>query len=271
LSFLNGNRNSVDGLKCFLANIAEPFKKTSEFLLLCNTLESSEVMVADIMTPRADIAAVDEMASYDDLFKIFCQSGHSKLPVFKGGLDNCVGIVRVKNILSSHAADSKNEKFRIDSYILRCLFIPPSMPIFSLLHRMKTDRMDFALVIDEYGGVDGVVTIKDIMDRIIGEVEISCERDAVEYWFDVENNAHVCDARMSIEEFYEKANRELLTEDMSSEDVDTLGGLVCMLCERVPKAGEIISHPSGHKFEVIDASARCIFRLRVWLKKEMTI
>jgi CBS domain containing-hemolysin-like protein len=229
-----------------------------ERVLLGNILHLREQTAYDVMVPRADIVGVDAETSLPDLTELFIKCGHSRLPVHRGGLDDVIGMVHIKDILAATRVD---KPFQLQRLVRRVLFVSPAMRVMDLLLEMRLKRTHMALVVDEYGGIDGLVTIEDLVEQIVGEIEDEHDR-AVEPDMVVRPDGVIeADARTPIEEF-EEAVGPVLTEE-EREDVDTLGGLVFFIAGRVPSRGELIGHPSGLEFEVVDADPRRIKWLRV--------
>ena len=228
--------------------------------------------VDDVMVPRADIVAVETVATLKELTETFKTAGHSRLPVYKETLDDPTGMVHIKDVMPYLMFDAKGrgaKKYpdkKVIQYIKRpVLFVPPSMLAQDLLKRMQVKRTHMAIVVDEYGGTDGLVTIEDLIEEIVGEIDDEHdEQDPVVQIVTGKGGKTVweADARITIEDFEAALGREFATDD-EEEDVDTLGGLVFTLAGRVPERGEIIPHPDGLEFEVIDADARRVKRLRI--------
>lgn len=228
--------------------------------------------VDDVMVPRADIVAVESIATLTELTKTFKIAGHSRLPVYKETLDDPTGMVHIKDVMPYLMFDAKGragKKYpdkKVIQYIKRpVLFVPPSMLAQDLLKRMQVKRTHMAIVVDEYGGTDGLVTIEDLIEEIVGEIDD--EHDGQEPVVQIVTgnggkSVWEADARITIEAFEEALGREFATDD-EEDDVDTLGGLVFTLAGRVPERGEIIPHPDGVEFEVLDADARRVKRLRI--------
>jgi magnesium and cobalt transporter len=229
-----------------------------ERVLLGNILHLRERSAYDVMVPRADIVGVDADTKLDELIELFTKCGHSRLPVYRGRLDDVIGMVHIKDVL---AASRLDKPFQLNRIVRRVLFVSPSMRVMDMLLEMRLKRTHMALVVDEYGGIDGLVTIEDLVEQIVGEIEDEHDR-AVEPDMVVRPDGVIeADARTSIEEF-EGVVGQVLTEE-EREDVDTLGGLVFFIAGRVPSRGELIAHPSGLEFEVVDADPRRIKWLRV--------
>ena len=235
-----------------------------ERVMLGNLLAFGELKVADVMVPRAQIVAVEESTSMADLVAMFREAQHSRLPVYRENLDDPAGLVHVKDAIAL-LEPVKNDGYQLkDSSIARImrpiLFAPPSMRALDLLLKMQTSHTHLALVIDEYGGTDGLVSIEDIIEEIVGD--IADEHDDEAIVLKPDGNGFVADARMELEDFQTQTGMALLDGE-SEEDVDSLGGLVVSLLGRVPQRGEIVSHPAGYVFEVLEADPRRIKRLRV--------
>ncbi|MBU0642026.1 MAG: hemolysin family protein [Alphaproteobacteria bacterium] len=220
--------------------------------------------VDDVAIPKAEIVAVPSDIKKDDLVEVFRESGMTRLPVYKGTLDTPVGLVHLKDFALNHGFNGKGERFNLKKMLRPLLYAPPSMPIGVLLQKMQSDRMHMALVIDEYGGVDGLVTLEDLVEQVIGEIEDEHDIDEDVFWTQSAPGVFVVQAKAPLDEFEAAIDMRLTTEE-DEEEIDTLGGLVFLLCGRVPARGEVIPHPSGAEFEIIDADPRRIKRIRVRL------
>ena len=218
--------------------------------------------VEDVAIPRADIVSVSSELDSDALIKEFRDSGYSRLPVFEDTLDNPIGMVHLKDLALKYIFDNKSETFNFVELVRPVLFVPPSMPLDVLLQKMQTERTHMALVVDEYGGVDGLATIEDLVEQLVGNISDEHDTDDDATWFEVKPDVYICQSRASLEEF-EKVLGVDLASDTDDEEIDTMGGLVFMMTGRVPVRGEVISHPSGYDFEVIEADPRRIKKLRV--------
>jgi len=237
---------------------AEP-ARSDEGSLLLNILKLRDLAAEDIMVPRADVIAAPLDVPLDELVRLLISHGHSRLPIFRETLDDAVGMVHVKDVLACLAGE---RRFDLMSIRRELLFIAPSMPVLDLLLEMRMKRVHMALVVDEFGGIDGLVTIEDVVEEIVGEIDD--EHDVAEGPRLVArpDGTLVADARATIEEFEEKVG-SVLTDEERKEDVDTLAGLVVALAGRVPARGELITHASGIAFEVLDADPRRIKRLKI--------
>ncbi len=220
--------------------------------------------VEDVMVPRVDIIAVDITTGLHDLTKAFQDAGHSRLPLFKDTLDEPVGMVHIKDVMpylmlnaKGRAAKSYPDKKILTSIKRPVLFVPPSMLAKDLLRRMQARRTHMAIVVDEYGGTDGILTIEDLIEPIVGDIDD--EHDEADPKIDVVKTGKqthwVADARVTIDDFEEAIDRDFASAD-EEDEVQTLGGLVFTLAGRVPERGEIIYHPDGLEFEILDADPR---------------
>lgn len=232
---------------------------SDELTLLRNILNLHGLTVYDIMVPRADIVAVDIDISLSELVRIMSEEAHSRIPVYRGTLDDIAGMVHIKDVL---ACWNNEQKVKLDEIVRSVLFVAPSMPILELLLQMRVSRVHLALVVDEFGGIDGMVTIEDLVEEIVGEIEDEHDDDDTPRIIESGDGTLVADARVPIKDFEDRLG-EILTDQERDEDIDTLGGLVFFLAGRVPVRGEVVRHGSGVEFEVLDADPRRIRRLRV--------
>ena len=226
--------------------------------------------VEDVMLPKAEIVSVPEDITKDDLVDVFRSSGLSRLPVYRGTLDSPVGLVHLKDLALKHGFNGDGESYDLARLLRPLLFAPPSMPIGVLLQKMQTDRTHMALVIDEYGGVDGLVTIEDLIEQVIGEIEDEHDLEEGALWIEEKPGRYLAEARAPLDEFEAETGVRLRGYDEDDEEIDTLGGIVFLFAGHVPARGEVIAHPNGSEFEVVDADPRRIKRLRVRLPETAT-
>lgn len=238
----------------------------AERAMVVNILRLRDLRVADVMTPRADIVAVSEDADLETVMAAFSEGFLSRVPVYRETLDDPIGFVHLKDLALAYGVGRVSDApaFELARHVRTALFVPPSMRIAALLQKMQGARVHMALVIDEFGGVDGIVTIEDLVEQIVGDIEDEHDEDEATPWREESPGVWLVNARADIGEFEEAAGVSLRPQDWE-EDVDTLGGLVFMLTGRVPVRAEVIAHPEGHEFQVIDADPRRIKRLRLTL------
>ncbi len=262
----NGDHQLRDTIEEIIGEIEEAVPEAAapigghEKALLSNILALRHVSADDVMVPRVDIVSVDVETGIDELTVIMSGAAHSRLPVYRENLDDVLGIVHIKDVLEHAAAGSA---FKLSRILRTVLFVAPSMRALDLLMEMRLKRVHMALVVDEFGGIDGLITIEDLVEEIVGEIED--EHDVAEgpKLIRQSDGSLIADARATIEEFEELVG-PVLSDEEREEDLDTLGGLVSDLADRVPTRGELIVHePSGVSFEVMEADPRRLKRLRV--------
>lgn len=241
-----------------------PDLSQAERVMLANLLKFGELRLKDVMVPRAAIIAVDETVSMNELVQLFREAQHSRLPMYRETLDDPTGLVHVKDVLAL-LQDAPGGGYRLPDVPIAglrrpILFVPPSMRAMDLLLKMQTNHTHLALVIDEYGGTDGLVSIEDIIEEIVGD--IADEHDDEPITLKREDDSFIADARMELEDFAEDAGIELPTPE-DDEGVDSVGGLVVSYLGRVPQRGEIVEGPAGFVFEVLEADPRRVRRLRI--------
>ena len=264
LKGLRGAKNGEGSLREALGELIEETDATAaeinpqERLLLANILKLHDLTVVEVMVPRADIVAVEHTLSLDELLTVMSKEAHSRLPVYRETLDDVVGMVHIKDVL---AWWGRPAEFHIEKIARPVLFIAPSMRVLDLLLKMRATRRHLALVVDEFGGIDGLLTIEDLVEEIVGEIEDEHDEDARPTITEGPGGTLIADARVPVEEFEEKVGPVLGEEER--EAIVTLGGLVFALAGRIPARGEVVKHPSGLEFEVVDADPRRIKRLRV--------
>jgi CBS domain containing-hemolysin-like protein len=245
--------------------------------MLLRVLQLRELRLEDVMVPRANIVAIDESATLAELMGLFAKAKHSRIPVYSDTLDEPLGMAHVKDLMgwmaehgSTAEGDGSVRQFGcVDlsttiaaSGIVRdVIFAPASMPALDLLARMQSRHIHLALVIDEHGGTDGLVSIEDLVEEVVGDIEdehdISERSKIVE-----ENGAYIVDARAQIDDVEARVGHHL-TADLAGEVIDTVGGLIFAMLGRIPAPGEVIGHPSGYRFEILDADGRRVKRVRM--------
>jgi CBS domain containing-hemolysin-like protein len=259
---LRGERGEQD-LRASLEELIEEHEEepidSHERAILENILKLHELTAADVMVPRVDIIALEAETPIDQAAKSFVEQGHSRMPVYRETLDDVIGMVHIKDVLP-YAVDGK--PVTLPKIVRKVLFVAPSMPILDLLLQMRLTRIHLALVVDEFGGVDGLVTIEDVIEEIVGEIEDEHDLADLPQWIERPDGSVIVEARMSMAAVEERTGLRLLPPDME-EGVNTLGGLVTSLAGRVPARGEVIKHPLGFEIEVLEADPRRIKRLRL--------
>lgn len=221
--------------------------------------------VEDVMIPRADITAVELATTFAELIATFAESEHTRLPVFRESLDDPIGFVHLKDVF--HLIAEPTERVAAGTEPLRkikrdTLYVPPSMRAAELLLRMQTSRTHMAMVIDEFGGLDGLVTLEDLLEGVVGEIDDEHDEAQSSQIVARAGGVFEIDARAPLEDLEKAIGETLTTEDMDDESIDTAGGMVAALAGRLPQRGEVIAHPSGYDFEITDADPRRIKRLR---------
>lgn len=225
-------------------------------------LNLRRMSLEDVAVPKAEIVSVPDDIKKDDLVQLFRKTGLTRIPVYKDTLDTPIGLVHLKDFALKHGFNGGGGRFNITKLVRPLLFAPPSMPIGVLLQKMQGDRIHMALVVDEYGGVDGLVTLEDLIEQVIGEIEDEHDLEEDQFWVKEEDGCYLALARTPLEDFEAETGFQLI-EDAEDEEIDTLGGLVFLLSGHVPARGEVIVHPLGLEFEVVEADPRRIKRLRV--------
>ena len=251
--------------------IEESARQSSELsqqerVMLSNLLKFGELKISDVMVPRADIVAVEENTKLRELVADYREAQHSRLPVYRETLDDPTGLVHIKDALAQlqFEADGTVRWPNVTAAQIKreILFVPPSMPARDLLVKMQTSHMHLALVIDEYGGTDGLVSIEDLIEEIVGDIDDEHDVDDSPRLRALPGGGYEADARLDLEDFKAQTGIDLALKD-GDEEIDTLGGLVVSLVGRLPLRGEIIPHPSGFEFEILEADPRRIKRLRL--------
>lgn len=232
----------------------------AERQMLLNLLHFGERRVIDVAVPRGDILAFDLKGSFADLVQMFAEAGHSRMPVYADTLDNVQGFIHVRDVYTHLAAPEPRKEPEVRSLLRPVLFVPESMGVLDLLARMRAERTHLALVIDEFGGTDGLVTIEDLVEEIVGDIEDEYDEQQTGQIVPLGDGCYEVDSRVSLEDLCTAVDARLTDEE---EEVDTLGGLAFMLAGHVPNVGEVVEHPSGWRLEVIEGDARRIGRLRL--------
>jgi CBS domain containing-hemolysin-like protein len=254
--------------------------------MMRNVIGFADMRVKDLMVPRANIIAVDEESTMRELLELFISENHSRVPVYKESLDDVSGMIHVRDFLRWITLKGMKKKGKtaasalslpskeLDSSVKQhtslrheVLYVPPSMPAPDLLLKMKASHIHLAMVVDEYGGTDGIVSLEDLVEVIIGDISDEHDEDKTsDMLVKVDDQTYVANAQLEISRLDEQLKVDLLPED-KDDDADTLAGLVFEMAGRVPARGEIIRHPAGLEFEIMDADARRIKKVRIHVKR----
>jgi CBS domain containing-hemolysin-like protein len=249
-----------------------------ERTMLRRILHFGTLTVEDVMVPRADIIAVDDTVTVDDLMRVFRQAEHSRVPVYHETLDDPRGMVHIRDLMSWITAQAEAggtgslDLGKVDlartvasiNITREILYVPGSMSVVDLLLKMQTTRLHLALVVDEYGGTDGLVSIEDLIEEVVGEIADEHDVEDEPLIRSDPRLGLIADARTPVEELEQHLGVELVSGEQE-EDIDTLGGLVFSIAGRIPARGELVRHPSGIEFEVLEADPRRIKKLRIHL------
>jgi CBS domain containing-hemolysin-like protein len=232
-----------------------------ERVMLKNLLHFSETRVDDVMVPRSDILGLRDDASFAEAVAAFAEHGHSRMPVYQDTLDNITGMIHIKDIFAV-LAEGKEKPKGLESFIRQPRYVPQNMGVMELLEEMRRTRTHLAIVIDEYSGTEGLVTIEDLVEEIVGEIEDEHDDEPEALFSEISPGIWEADARTELEDIAEAVGDARLEE--VEEDVDTLGGLAFVIAGQVPQAGETLIHEeSGWKIEVVDADERRVTRVRL--------
>ncbi|HEX6605160.1 MAG TPA: hemolysin family protein [Sphingomicrobium sp.] len=230
----------------------------AERQMLRNLLHFGEKTAGDICVTRGDIIAVSDTIGFDALVRAFADAEHSRLPVYGESLDEVVGMVHVKDVFAANVDPARDRS--LAALMRSPLFVPESMGAIDLLARMRADRVHLAIVVDEFGGTEGLVTIEDVVEEIVGEIEDEHDIEEVGLLTLLDDGVWEADARLELEELQKAVDGRLTAED---DDVDTVGGLTFLLAGRILEPGESVCHASGWRLESVDADSRRIKRVRL--------
>jgi CBS domain containing-hemolysin-like protein len=241
---------------------AEPIKRGDlspiERQMLRNLLHFGDRSVGEIAVTRGDIVSVPATISFDGLVAAFAEAEHSRLPVTGEGLDEVIGMIHIKDVFKAQQDPSRPRT--IEGLLRTPLYVPESMGVLDLLARMRTGRVHLAIVVDEFGGTEGLVTIEDVVEEIVGEIEDEHDEQAAGMLKLLDDGLWEADARVELDEVARDVDGRLTAED---DEVDTLGGLVFLLAGRILQPGESVEHPSGWRFESVEADSRRMIRIRL--------
>jgi CBS domain containing-hemolysin-like protein len=232
-----------------------------ERTMLRNLLHFSEHRVDDVMVTRSDIIAIDESASFAECVAAFAEHGHSRLPVYRDSLDSITGMIHIKDIFAV-LAEGRETPDNLEAFIRQPRFVPQNMSVLALLDEMRRTRTHLAIVLDEYSGTEGLVTIEDLVEEIVGEIEDEHDDEPEEMLFQISPGMWEADARVELDDLAEAIDAKLAEVD---EDVDTLGGLAFVIAGQVPNTGQMLLHEaSGWRLEIIEADDKRVFKIRLF-------
>jgi len=226
--------------------------------MLRNLLHFGDRTVGEVAVTRGQIVSVPATISFDKLVEAFAEAEHSRLPVTGDGLDEVIGMIHIKDVFKAQFDLSRPRT--IEALLRAPLFVPESMGILDLFARMRNDRVHLAIVVDEFGGTEGLVTIEDVVEEIVGEIEDEHDEQAVGMLRMLDDGVWEADARAELEEVARDVDGRIVAED---DEVDTLGGLAFLLAGRILHPGESVEHPSGWRIECVEADSRRMIRLRL--------
>jgi CBS domain containing-hemolysin-like protein len=232
-----------------------------ERTMLRNLLHFSEHRVDDVMVPRSDIVAIDESAGFADCIAAFAEHGHSRLPVYRDTLDSIIGMIHIKDVFAVLASGEQPPE-SLEAFIRQPRFVPQNMSVLALLDEMRRTRTHLAIVLDEYSGTEGLVTIEDLVEEIVGEIEDEHDEEPEAMFAQLSPVMWEADARAELDDLAEAIDRKLSEVE---EDVDTLGGLAFVIAGQVPDVGQMLTHEaSGWKLEILEADEKRVTRIRLF-------
>jgi len=257
------NSNQLqEALEEYIEELKEADEDTSvvesQKTFITNVINTHDMKVMDVMIPRADISAIEINASSEDLKKVFEQHQFSRIPVYRESLDHVVGIIHIKDILICMLG---NEPYTLSDLVREVMIVSPGLPLMDLFMMMREDKKHMALVVDEHGGIDGLVTINDVIEAIMGDLEDEFDNEEQPQIIEKPDGSLIADARMDLEEFEDRYGAFLSPDER--EEVETLGGLATHLAGRLPQKGESIKHSTGMVLEIMDVDSRRVKRLRI--------
>jgi CBS domain containing-hemolysin-like protein len=226
--------------------------------MLRNLLHFGDRTAGEVAVTRGDIIAIPDTIAFDDLAAAFADAGHSRLPVYKGSLDHVVGMIHIKDVFVASRDPGIDRS--IAALLRTPLFVPESMGVLELLARMRSERMHLAIIVDEFGGTEGLVTIEDVVEEIVGDIEDEHDEEETSSLVMLEDGVWEADARVELDELAAAVDPRLVSAE---DEVDTLGGLVFLLAGHIPVQGECVIHSSGWRLEALDSDSRRILRVRL--------
>ena len=262
INFLGNNQSLRDSIKDVIDEKSNEESQnidlsSKEKSILSNILSINKLKADDVMIPRASIVAISQDSSFQNIIDTIDKESHSRMPVFRKDLDDVLGMIHIKDIIKF--SGSNHNDFNIKKIMREVLFVPPTMPVMNLLLKMQATKLHMALVIDEHGGTDGLITIEDVIEEIVGEIEDEHDKDDDFNFKKIDSNTFEAKADMTLDDFNHESNLSIV-----EENVDTLGGYIFSKINRVPYAGEIIKVDNAYQFEIIEADPRKIKKIRIF-------
>ena len=262
INFLGNNQSLRDSIKDVIDEKSNEESQnidlsSKEKSILSNILSINKLKADDVMIPRASIVAISQDSSFQNIIDTIDKESHSRMPVFRKDLDDVLGMIHIKDIIKF--AGLNHNDFNIKKIMREVLFVPPTMPVMNLLLKMQATKLHMALVIDEHGGTDGLITIEDVIEEIVGEIEDEHDKDDDFNFKKIDSNTFEAKADMTLDDFNHESNLSIV-----EENVDTLGGYIFSKINRVPYAGEVIKVDNTYQFEIIEADPRKIKKIRIF-------
>jgi len=262
INFLGNNQSLRDSIKDVIDEKSNEESQnidlsSKEKSILSNILSINKLKADDVMIPRASIVAISQDSSFQNIIDTIDKESHSRMPVFRKDLDDVLGMIHIKDIIKF--SGSNHNDFNIKKIMREVLFVPPTMPVMNLLLKMQATKLHMALVIDEHGGTDGLITIEDVIEEIVGEIEDEHDKDDDFNFKKIDSNTFEAKADMTLDDFNHESNLSIV-----EENVDTLGGYIFSKINRVPYAGEVIKVENTYQFEIIEADPRKIKKIRIF-------
>ena len=262
INFLGNNQSLRDSIKDVIDEKSNEESQnidlsSKEKSILSNILSINKLKADDVMIPRASIVAISQVSSFQNIIDTIDKESHSRMPVFRKDLDDVLGMIHIKDIIKF--SGSNHNDFNIKKIMREVLFVPPTMPVMNLLLKMQATKLHMALVIDEHGGTDGLITIEDVIEEIVGEIEDEHDKDDDFNFKKIDSNTFEAKADMTLDDFNHESNLSIV-----EENVDTLGGYIFSKINRVPYAGEVIKVDNTYQFEIIEADPRKIKKIRIF-------
>lgn len=262
INFLGNNQSLRDSIKDVIDEKSNEESQnidlsSKEKSILSNILSINKLKADDVMIPRASIVAISQDSSFQNIIDTIDKESHSRMPVFRKDLDDVLGMIHIKDIIKF--SGSNHNDFNIKKIMREVLFVPPTMPVMNLLLKMQATKLHMALVIDEHGGTDGLITIEDVIEEIVGEIEDEHDKDDDFNFKKIDSNTFEAKADMTLDDFNHESNLSIV-----EENADTLGGYIFSKINRVPYAGEVIKVDNTYQFEIIEADPRKIKKIRIF-------